>query len=361
MTGWSDRTTATPADAWSEPLGDAPPPTSEEHLEEYLSRPTHGVVETLRGLDGDLLVLGAGGKLGLSVTSMAARALRALGSPAQVVAVSRFRDGAAGFEAAGVRTIAADLLDERDVADLPDAPWVLLLAGMKFGSSSDQPLTWAMNTLLPALVARRFKGARIVALSTGNVYPFVGLGSGGSTEEDPPSPIGEYALTCLGRERILTYLSTANATRTTLVRLNYANALRYGVLVDIALKVRSGEPVDLTMGSANVIWQGDANAAILRAFEIAASPPAILNVAGPETMSIRWAATRLAELMGTEAHFTGEAADTALLSNASRLHALFGYPRVTLDRMVSWTAAWVGGGMPLLSKPTGFQTRDGRF
>jgi len=349
------------ADLWRVPLSGAPPPTDEDQLEEYLSRPTSGVVETLRSLEGDLLVLGAGGKMGLSVASMAARALRSVGSSSQVVAVSRFHDGTAGFEAAGIRTIAADLLDERAVSALPDASWVLYLAGMKFGSSSDQPLTWAMNTLLPAIVARRFRGSRIVALSTGNVYPLVPVASGGSSEGDHPDPVGEYALTCLGRERILTYLSSIHTTLITIIRLNYANALRYGVLVDIALKVREDEPVDLTMGSANVIWQGDANGAILRAFDLAASPPSILNVAGPETVSVRWAATRLADMLDREPQFRGHEADTALLSNASRLHARFGYPSVPLEQMLAWTAAWVGEGRPLLGKPTGFQTRDGRF
>lgn len=344
-------------------LTGAPAPADEAELDEYLSRPRTATMRAMEALDGDLLVLGAGGKMGLTLCAMAARSLRASGVPSRrVIAVSRFGHGTDAFAAAGVDTIAADLLDDVALRALPSATNVLFLAGMKFGSSSAQARTWAMNSLLPALVARRYPDARIVALSTGGVYPFVPVAGGGSTESDPPDPVGEYAITCLGRERMLTFQSMEQGTPVTLIRLNYANALRYGVLVDIALKVAAGEAVDVTMGCANVIWQGDAAAAILGSFALCASPPAVLNVTGPETMSIRWAATRLAELMGVEPPaFTGQEQPTALLANAARMQGLFGYPQVPLDQLLAWTAAWVRAGNPLLGKPTGFQVRDGRY
>ncbi len=349
------------------PLTGAPAPRDEVELEEALSRPDPGVVAALGELPGDILVLGAGGKMGLSLSRMAARALRAAGpaaeeAPRRVIAVSRFHAGVEPFHDAGIETISLDLLDDGALERLPDAPSVVYLAGMKFGSSGAQPLTWAMNTHLPGLVARRFAGSRIVALSTGNVYPFSPVARGGAVEGDAPGPVGEYAITCLGRERMLTWYSERDGTPVTLIRLNYANALRYGVLVDIALRVATGEPVDVTMGSVNVIWQGDANAAILRAFGLCASPPAILNVAGPETLSVRWAAHRLAELLGVPPPtIVGEEAETALISNSARMCGLFGYPSVPADQLLAWTAAWVRGGGALLGKPTGFQVRDGRF
>lgn len=338
-------------------------PTDEASLEEALSRPPAPVVEALAAVPGDLLVLGAGGKMGLSLATMAARAIRAGGDPARrVIAVSRFHAGVEPFHAAGIETISADLLDDGALGSLPDAPNILFLAGMKFGSSGAQPMTWAMNTYLPALMARRFRGSRIVALSTGNVYAFSRLSGGGAVESDEPDPVGEYAVTCLGRERMLTWHAERDGTPMTLIRLNYANALRYGVLVDIAQRVLAGDPVDVTMGAVNVIWQGDANAAILRALLLCQSPPAILNVSGPETVSVRWAANRFAELLGVDPPtITGSEAETALLSNSARMQGLFGYPSVPLDQLMSWTAAWLRRGGALLGKPTGFTVRDGRF
>jgi nucleoside-diphosphate-sugar epimerase len=341
------------------------PPDSEAALEECLSRPTPGSVSALAALDGDLLILGAGGKLGFSVANLARRSLDQAGdAQRRVIAVSRFGNASirTTFEAAGIETLASDLLADGALDRLPEAPNVLYLVGMKFGSTGDPGTTWAINTYLPGLVAARFRRSRIVALSTGNVYPLVDVRSGGSVETDPPGPVGEYAQSCLGRERMFLYSSQRQGTPITLVRLNYANDLRYGVLTDIAVKVARGEPVDLTTGSVNVIWQGDANAAILQAFGLCASPPAILNVSGPETASVRWLATRLAELLGAPApSFVGEEAATALLSNCSKQHALFGYPSVPLGRLLEWTAAWVAQGGRLLNKPTGFQARDGNF
>jgi nucleoside-diphosphate-sugar epimerase len=338
-------------------------PDDEAQLDEYLSRPRASTIAALAGLEGDLLVLGAGGKMGLSFAAMAARSLRAAGETTRrVIAVSRFHDGVEPFHAAGVETINADLLDATALDALPDAPNVLFLAGMKFGSSGAQSLTWAMNVLLPGLVARRYPRARTVALSSGNVYPFSAVDSGGSREADAPDPVGEYALTCLGRERMFEHASRTAGLPVALIRLNYANALRYGVLVDICQRVLADEPVDVTMGSVNVIWQGDACAAILEAFQLCDAPPAILNVTGPETVRVRWVAERFAELLGRKPpRFTGVEAPTALLSDSSRMVELLGPPQVPLGQLIAWTADWVAGGRPLLGKPTGFQRRDGRF
>jgi nucleoside-diphosphate-sugar epimerase len=341
------------------------PPESEAALDEYLSRPTAATTSVLADLDGDVLILGAGGKLGLSLARMARRGLDEAGkADTHVTAVSRFGNAStlARFHASALDTLSCDLLADGALEALPDAANVVYLVGMKFGSTSDPGLTWAMNAYLPGLVARRFKRSRIVALSTGNVYPLVDVRSGGALESDPPLPVGEYAQSCLGRERLFTYSSCRDGTPVTLVRLNYANDLRYGVLVDIALRVARGEPVDVTTSHVNVIWQADANAAILQSFQLCASPPAVLNVSGPETASVRWLAGRLAELLGAPPpSFSGRQSDIALLSNCSRQFALFGYPRMPLGLLLEWTAAWIKNGGPLLNKPTGFQSRDGVF
>jgi nucleoside-diphosphate-sugar epimerase len=346
-------------------LTGARPPTTDAELDEYLSRPPDFVVEALRAVPGDLLVLGAGGKMGLSLATMARRAFDLAGAAdRRVIAVSRF--GATGsdaaFRAVGIETISSDLLHDGAVDALPEAPNVLFLAGMKFGSTGNLPATWAMNTFLPGLVARRFAGSRIVVLSTGNVYPFVAAAGGGAREEDPVGPVGEYAISCLGRERLFSYESQRRGTPTALIRLNYANALRYGVIVDLARRVLDGRPIDLAMGHVNVIWQGDSNAMTLGAFAHASSPPLVLNVTGPETALVRDVATRLAtHLQVGPPSFVGVESDTALLSDASRAVGLFGPPSVPLDQLIAWTAAWLQGGGSLLDKPTGFEHRDGRF
>lgn len=344
------------------PAADAAP-GDETELEEALSRPTPAVVGAMRRLEGDILVLGAGGKMGLSLATMALRALRASGNEtSRVIAVSRFGAGVRAFDAAGIETISTDLLDDGALGSLPDAPSVLYLAGMKFGSSGAQPLTWAMNVELPGLVARRFAGSRIVALSTGNVYPFSPIDGRGATESIEPAPVGEYAITCLGRERILAYHGERDGTPMTLIRLNYANALRYGVLVDIAQQVAAGEPVDVTMGAVNVIWQGDANAAILGALGLCQSPPFVLNVTGPEVLRVRWLAERFAELLEVPTpRFTGTEAATALLSDPSLMVERLGRPGMPVEQLMAWTAGWLRQGGALLGKPTGFQVRDGRF
>jgi nucleoside-diphosphate-sugar epimerase len=346
-------------------LTGAAAPGSDEQLDEYLSRPSARVVEALRATEGDLLVLGAGGKMGWSLAAMARRAFDAGGGAGRrVIAVSRFEaPGSTGpFERAGIETMPADLLADGALDALPEAANVLFLAGMKFGSSGNLPATWAMNTFLPGLAARRFERSRIVALSTGNVYPLVRPESGGSKETDSPEPVGEYAISCLGRERLFAYESERRGTPVALIRLNYANALRYGVVIDVARRILAGGPIDVTMGYVNVIWQGDSNAATLSAFGLATSPPIVLNVAGPQVARVRDLATRLAQLLDvTPPEFVGAEAQTALLSDTSKARALLGPPDVPLERLLQWSAAWLRSGGTLLDKPTGFERRDGRF
>ena len=337
--------------------------SSVEELEAALSEPSEALVEEVAAWDDGLMVLGAGGKMGPTLCRMARNALRKAGKNYDVVAVSRFSDPREKekLEAAGVRTISADLLDPERVRALPDCKNVIFAAGRKFGSTGGESITWAMNAYLPGLVASRFASSRIAVFSSGNVYPFVPVGSGGCSESDPVGPVGEYAQSVLGRERIFEYFSRTHGTKVTLIRLNYAVELRYGVLVDIAQKVAAEEPVDVTMGYVNVVWQRDANEYAIRALGIASSPPAILNVTGPEIVSVRRAAEAIAARLGKQARFTGQEAPTALLNNAARCHGLFGYPRMPLDRMIDLVAAWIGRGGVTHGKPTHFETRDGKF
>jgi nucleoside-diphosphate-sugar epimerase len=340
------------------------PPLDEEALEERLSRPTPGLLSGFEALEGDLLILGAAGKMGPTLARMARRALDACGKGGQrVIGAARFSDAAArqSLEAHGVEIHRADLTDPKDLQSLPEAPNVVFMAGFKFGTGGAPDRAWMMNTYVPALVVQRYAASRIVAFSTGCVYPNVPVSSAGSREEDPLEPLGDYANSCVGRERMLTYFSRAQGTPVALFRLNYAIDLRYGVLTDVAQKVLAGEPVDVTMGYANVIWQGDASARALQCLPLADSPPFALNVTGPEIVPIRWLARRFGELFGQEPIITGTEAETALLSNAGRSHALFGYPTVTLDEMIEWTAAWLQQGGRLLGKPTHFEVRDGRY
>ena len=334
-----------------------------EQLEDLLSEPTPEVVLTLRHLEGDLIVLGVAGKMGPSLARMARRASDLAGVRRRIIGVARF--SSAGFEAElqrhGVETIRCDLLDEKALQRLPDAANVLYLAGMKFGATGQESLTWALNTHLPALVCRKFAHSRIVAFSTGNVYGFVPASSGGARETDPPAPLGEYALSCLGRERIFEHFSRTLGLPVALIRLNYACDLRYGVLVDLARKVLLGAQVDLSMGWFNTLWQGDANAMTLRCFAHVASPPLTLNLTGPECLNVRKTCQRLGQLLGREPVFMGKEAPTALLSNAGQALSLFGQPRVSADRLVAWVAAWLRQAGPTLDKPTHFEARDGRF
>jgi nucleoside-diphosphate-sugar epimerase len=344
------------------PMG-APPPNTEAELDRLLATPTPGVLETLRNLPGDVVVLGAAGKMGPTLARMVREALDALGRRDRVIAVSRFGSGDAEhrLRTAGVETIRCDLADRSALAALPDAPNVIFMAGQKFGTSTTPATTWMINTVVPALVAQRYAGSRIVAFSTGNVYPLVPVTGGGATEDEQPAPVGEYAASCLGRERILEYHAGRDGTRIAIVRLNYAVELRYGVLVDIARKVWHREPVEVSMGYVNIIWQGDANARAIQCLAYASAPPFVLNVTGPEILSTRAIAQRFGELLGRTPVIAGTEADDALLSNAARSIDLFGPPTVSVGQMMIWIADWIRRGGPLLDRPTHFEERHGRF
>lgn len=340
-------------------------PQSVEEIDRLASEPDRGVVETLERTDGDLVVAGAGGKMGWHLALMLRRGLDVLGSGRKVVAVSRFGDAAARepFEAAGIGTVSADLCDPADYDALPDAGSVFFLAGKKFGTSGSPGELKRFNEEMPALVAERYAGASIVALSTGCVYPFVSPESGGSTEEDEPSPVGDYALSCLGREKAFLEASGRHGTPLSLIRLNYSVDLRYGVLVDLAQKILAGEAIDLTMGCFNCIWQGDAVAYTIRALALAAPAPDafVLNVTGARILSVRETAETLGEKLNLVVEFTGTEAATAWLNNASKSHRLFGSPRLSEETLVDWVAEWAGLGRPLLGKPTHFEVRDGNY
>lgn len=336
---------------------------SESALEALLAEPSPQALAALQTLDSDLLILGVGGKMGPSLARMAAQALATLQSPFRAIAVARFSQPALRerLESWGVKTIACDLLDRAALAALPASRNVIFMAGQKFGTTGAPSQTWAMNTYMPALVAERFTEARVVVFSTGNVYPLTPVVSGGAVEGDTPAPVGEYANSCLGRERIFEHFALTRGLRCAIMRLNYAIDLRYGVLLDIALKVKHNQPVDLSMGAANVIWQGDANAQALALLDHCAAPAFVLNVTGPETVSVRRVAEHFGTIFGTQPHFTGSEAPTALLSNAAKAQQLFGYPRVALQQLIEWTAAWIDQGGAMLNKPTHFEARDGRF
>jgi nucleoside-diphosphate-sugar epimerase len=334
-----------------------------EQLEELLSEPTGGVLETMRRMEGDLALLGVGGKIGPTLARMAVRASQAAGAARRVIGVSRFT--APGLrrrlDSWGIETIGCELLDRTQLNDLPEVPNVIYLAAMKFGVTGREPLSWAMNVYLPALVCEKFHRSRIVAYSTGNVYGMVSAEGHGSAEGDPLRPDGDYAMSCLGRERMFTHFSQTRGIPVSLIRLNYANEMRYGVLVDLAEQVLAGRPIDVTMGYANVIWQGDANAMTLRAFDHVASPPRVVNVAGPDRLSVRQAAEQFGRLLGKPVTFAGSEAPDALLSDGRRGHQWLGRPRVDPDQMIRWIADWQLRGGPTLGKPTHFQTRDGKF
>ena len=334
-----------------------------ETLDAAMATVSPGLADDVAQLDGDILVVGAAGKLGPSLVNLACRAVEQAGTGATVYAASRFGTPGSAEEMAahGATVVPADVSTDEGLASLPDCPNVIFLVGAKFGTQGNEHATWATNTYLPGRVAQRFAGARIAALSTGNVYPLVPIDSGGSVETDFPSPVGDYAMSCLGRERVMTHFSVTEQTPLSIIRLNYAVEMRYGVLVDLATKIKAGVDVDVTMGYANIIWQGYCNEVIIRSLRHAASPPFVLNLTGMETLSIRETAVQLASAMGREVSIVGSEAPTALLSNASKCHELFGQPTVGTEELVSATAAWVEAGLPLLDKPTHFQTRDGKF
>lgn len=335
-----------------------------DELDDELSRPTRGALDTLRQIDGDVMVLGAGGKMGPTVARMLRRGLDEIGhSQRRVLAVSRFSSGtgAAELQRFGVETIAGDLLDRRFVAGLPDVPNIVFMAGQKFGTSGSPELTWAMNTLAPAHVAERFGAARVVVFSTGCVYPLMPVDGPGANEHDPLTPPGEYANSCVGRERLFEHFARQNGMRVLFFRLCYSVELRYGVLLDIAQAVREGRPVDVSMGAVHVIWQRDAGARAIQSLALATSPPAALNVTGMERVRVRDLAVRFGRRFRKDPIIAGEERPTAWVWDASRSDDLFGPPSVSLDDMIEATAAWVEQGGATSGKPTHFEVRDGQF
>lgn len=337
--------------------------STEEQLDDVMSTPTEAVVQLMRELDGDLAILGIGGKMGLTLGQEAVRACQAAGAKKKVIGVSRFSDPAARqkLESLGLKTIACDLLKREAVAELPQVPNVIFMAGRKFGTTESEALTWAMNTIVPGNVAQHFSKSRIVAFSSGNIYPLLPVGSGGATEETPPNPLGEYAQSVLGRERVFAYFCQASQTPMALIRLNYAVDLRYGVLYEVGKQVFNDQPIDVSTGYANVIWQGDANSQALLALKHCSVPANILNVTGPETASVRYIATEFGRLLGKKVVFQGAEQPAALLNNSAKVTRLFGYPTVSLRQMIEWVAHWLKIGGRTLNKPSHFEVRDGKF
>ncbi len=335
-----------------------------EELEESLSRPTSGVLKTLEAIDGDVVLLGAAGKMGPTLSRMVRRALDTLGHRSRrVIAVSRFtsQEARRSLEQHGVETLVCDLLNPKDVQSLPTAPNVFFLAGQKFGTSDAPELTWAMNTLVPAYVAERYRESRIVAFSTGCVYPLLSADGPGANENTMLGPPGDYANSCVGRERVFTFFSKQNETPVLLFRLCYAIELRYGVLSDIATRIMTGCPVDVSMGFVNMIWQGDANARAIESLAHTSSPPTALNVTGLERVSVRAIAMQFGKLLDREVVFTGQESETAWVWDASRSYELFGEPTVSLEEMIIAVSEWTLVGGPLLGKPTHFEVTSGQY
>ena len=334
-----------------------------EELELLLSTPNTELGHALANLESPILILGANGKMGPTLTLLAKRSLELVNQPKDIIAISRFGnpEGKQWFEKHGIKTISCDLLAQEQVERLPNSTNIIYMAGRKFGTQESPSVTWIMNTLPPAHVCKRFANARMVVLSSGAVYPMVPVNEGGSVEGDPLTPPGEYANACIARERIFEYFAEENGTQISLIRLNYAVEPRYGVLVDIALKVFRQEPVDLTMGYLNCIWQRDANDMILRSFSLTSSPAHHLNLTGPETLSVRELAHAFGKEFDVEPIFSGNESDMALLNNATEALRIHGKPRMDVSEMVSLTADWISSGGELLGKPTHFEVRDGKY
>jgi nucleoside-diphosphate-sugar epimerase len=330
-----------------------------DELDAFMSRPSRALAADLAATEGDIIVLGVGGKMGPTL----ARLARAAAPEKRVIGVARFSEAGlrVRIEAFGIETITCDLLDRAAVAALPKIRNVIFMAGRKFGAQTDPALTWAMNVHLPAIVAEHFRESRIVAFSTGNVYSLVPVDSQGASEGSPLLPLGEYANSCVGRERMFEHFSRRYGTPGRLFRLNYAIDMRYGVLSDVAIKVRNDDPIDLAMGHVNVIWQGDANSHALRSLRHTTAPTTPLNVSGPEIISVRWLAEQFGDRFGRKPRFIGKESPTALLTDTAQATRLFGRPLVPLAQMIDWVAGWVTADRPNLNKPTHFEVRDGAY
>jgi nucleoside-diphosphate-sugar epimerase len=334
-----------------------------ESVYKQILEPSNELVNDMAAIDGDIMVLGAGGKMGPSLAILAKRAAEKGGLNKKIIAVSRFSEKSAREElhANGVDTIAADLMEDNDLSSLPQVKNILYLAGTKFGTKGKESFTWAINSYLPGRVAQHFSGSRIVAFSTGNIYHLTPVNRGGASEHNLPLPEGEYAQSCLGRERLFQYYSEKNNTPVLIYRLNYANDVSYGVLLEIAKTVMTGGTVDLQMGNVNVIWQGDANEMAIRSLRHCSVPAKLLNITGPETVSVRWLAEEFGRMFGVEPQFSNEEQHTSLLSNAAEAFRLFGYPRTPLKRMMEIVADWIKEGKKTSNKETHFQERKGQF
>ncbi|CAN5187823.1 NAD(P)-dependent oxidoreductase [soil metagenome] len=334
-----------------------------EKLELELVNPSESLIADIAKIDGDIMILGVGGKMGPSLARLAKRAIDKSGINKKIIGVSRFSQESSKqeLEKEGIETISADLLNEDHLKELPDVKNIIFMAGTKFGTAGNEYFTWAMNAYLPGRVAEKFKNSNIVVFSTGNVYPFVPVSSGGATEETPVDPVGEYAQSCLGRERIFEFFSRKFSIPMLIYRLNYAIDFRYGILLEVAKSVREGKEIDLRTGNVNVIWQGDANEFAIRSLLHCQSPPTVLNITGPETVSIRWLAKEFGLRFKTDPRFINQEESTALLNNASLSHQIFGYPKVSLRKMIDLTVEWLEMGGEISQKPTHFQERKGKF
>jgi nucleoside-diphosphate-sugar epimerase len=334
-----------------------------EHLEDLLSQPSPGAIASMARLQGDLVLLGVGGKMGPTLARMAKRADQTAGVKRRIIGVSRFSEEGLErqLQSHGIETIRCDLLDRAQVEKLPEVPNAIFMTGMKFGSTGQEGMTWAMNVFVPGMACEKFKHSRIVCFSTGNVYGLTPVALGGSVENDVLRPVGEYAMSAVGRERIVDHFSRTYQVPAAILRLNYATEMRYGVLVDVASKVWAGAPIDVSMGHLNAIWQADANAMTLQAFDHLGTPPRVFNIAGPELLSVRRVAEQLGKLLDKSVTITGSEAADALLNNAQESHRLFGYPRIGAAQLLAWIADWTRRGGVNLGKPTHFEARDGKF
>ncbi|MEA4887881.1 MAG: NAD-dependent epimerase/dehydratase family protein [Clostridiaceae bacterium] len=336
---------------------------TEEKLDQILTTPSQALIDDMRSMTGDIMILGAGGKMGPTLALLAKRAVKAAGVDKKVIAVSRFTDPVAVklLQDNSIDTISLDLMAEGALDQLPDTANIIYMAGRKFGTGGNECETWSMNASLPTLVSRRFKKANIVVFSTGNIYPMMPVYSGGATEDIRPAPIGEYGMSSLARERVFEFGARKYGSRVLIFRLNYAVDLRYGVLYDLADKIMRGEPIPLGTTCFNCIWQGYANEIAIRSLKLAGTPAAFLNVTGPETVAVRYAAEQLGKYLGKAPQFEGEASDKAFLSNASHCFEQFGYPDVSLNTLIQWQAEWLLDGGRTLNKPTHFEERKGNF